>query len=347
MIDTENLERLIKEIFVDSYRVVSFQGRTWDFTPFTAEDVKREVEEEVEKEYRARVPHRQETIDCLDKLSTAMKDAGGITREIYGKYHTALNDIARTLTQTNTRISGGRYDLAKDDERSAEVTSFRNLEDGDYGEIGHNFSYHNIFGNGGEGTLFQREYDETNYLTQFRIFHQLHRASLRVATVHLDALQGRIEDLLREKDKGKAKIDLTLPYDADRFAYEKLLEFNEAFGKYVRLNVLSITADGKYQRPVLIAEFEDPHAKVAEDFIALNLEGERINPYYAGIRTSLWNHDDALDFYDRLGLDKDCPQQERLDNTDDTISTYALMPNPISPFFLSLLKQYIIQKSLE
>jgi len=121
MINVNKLERLVKEIFVDSFKKVSFQQRNWDISMFNVERVRKQIEAEIEKEYKERVPYPDYVMSSLDELSTSIREAGGITRQIYETHHSTLNTIARTLTKTNIRISGGYYDLAEEDSKSVEL----------------------------------------------------------------------------------------------------------------------------------------------------------------------------------------------------------------------------------
>jgi len=165
--------------------------------------------------------------------------------------------------------------------------------------------------------------------------------------VDLGSLQERIDELITERDKGREKVDLDLPYDADTFAYEKLVEFNDAFGDYVTLNVFSI--GGYYPRPMLVAEFKDHHSKVAQDFMDLQEQhGIPLTIYKRDQWTTLRKKGDdtPLDFSDRNELDG-YPQENRLDNTSDSVSTYLPIGNDVPGFFLPMLKSYVLHKSEE
>jgi hypothetical protein len=350
MIDETELERLVNEIFVDSFKVVEFQKRKWNISPFNVDKVRSEVELEITKEYNERVPHTDRIMNDLDQLSVSIRMVGGITREIYETHHFALNAIARTLTDTDRRIAGGIYNLAEDDERSGEINDrFKGMGDREYGESTH---CPNIFGNAGEGTLFQRDYSESDMLTTFRIFHQMHRAmhraNLRVATVDLDQLQNRVGELVREREKGREVVNLDLPYDTDTFAYEKVIEFNRAFSDYVTLNVFSI--GGRRPRPILVVEFKDPHSKVAQDFMDLqDQHGVPLEVYKREQSTTLRKKGDytPLDFYDREEIDGGSPQELKLDSTSDSVSTYLVLGNRVPEFFIPMLKSYIQHGAIE
>ncbi len=347
MINENDLDQLVKEIFVDSFKRISFGDRYWDISPFNVEKVKKELVPIIDKEYKNRVPHCNEILNTLDQLSSAITEAGRITKEIYEKHHFALNNIARVQTHTDIKISGGYYHLEDEDQKSREIgASHTILLDGEYGEMTGKYGYYpNIFGDAGEGTLFQREYDGTGVLTKFRIFHQLHRNSLKIATINLDTLQTRIVDLIKERNEGKRKVDLSLPYDANTFAYEKLTEFNQAFGDYITLNVFSIS--GSFSKPILVAEFKEDHSSAAQTFIDLQEQhGISLNIYPKDNFTTVGKDRDyqPLDFDDRVQIDRDYPQKYRLDNTHDSILTYLILSKP--PTFLPpLLKAYILHKS--
>ena len=347
MRDETILEQLIEDIFVKSFRRVSFGERYWDISPFNVEHVRKELDPLIEKEYRERVPHPEDVLVSLDDISAAIKRDGGITQGTYNAHHFALNGIARTLTGTNTRISGGLYSLEEDDQRSREIgCAHSSLADGEYGEMTRYFNDINIFGNNGEGTLFQRKYDDGDFLTTFRIFHQFHRASLKVATVDLTKLQERVNELIKERDVGRRVVDLSLPYDAETFVYEKIVKFNELFGDSIRLNVFSVS--GYSPNPLFVVEFKEHHLAVAERLIDLQWEhGISLTTFKRDEWTTLRKEGDyrPLDFGDRKVIDSCYSENLRLDKTSDAVQSYLIIGNSIPEFFPPMIKSYILSRS--
>lgn len=263
---TDNLDQLVEEIFVKSFRTIIVDGKDYHLNPFNVEKIRQEIEKN-----KKSLPN----YDSLDELSAQIKQEGGITRQTYETYHSTINAIARTITKTDFKNSGGYYDLDEEDSRSREISDqFKRLATGDYGEITSRpgATAPNIFGNDGEGTLFQRKYDLSGVLTKFRIFHQPHRNSLLVADVDLSLLQKKIDDLIRKKETEKQQQEelnaaLTLLYDADTFAYDLIQQFNEQFGAYARINVLDINTP--YRDPGVIIEFDKSHQEVAQRVVDL------------------------------------------------------------------------------
>ncbi len=334
-----NLDILIQEIFVDSFRTFFFQDRLWHLSPFNATKIKREINVEVEKVRKKQVPYSTDVLGVLDNLSREIKQAGGITRGIYEQYGFALNAIARELTDTNRSIPGARYFIPDEDRKSAEISEkFRSIPDGEYGECAGSYSYTNIFdSNYKEGTLFQRDYEGDN-LTTFRIFHQMHRASLLVGTVDIKTLEEEVDKIIKVRDT-KIEIDTDLPYDEDTFAYEKIPEFNGAFGEALTLNVFSI--GNNYNHPIFIIEFKQSRAELAKIFSGFDVP---LSVYSDDVRLTLRKGariDSVLDFYDRAVIDRHEPQHFRLDTTDDKVQTYLILGNSVPDFFVPMLKSYI------
>lgn len=331
-----DLDTITQEIFVDSFKVVSFQNRTWYLSPFNADKVSKEVKVEVKKDYQKRVPYYDDSLSVLDDLSATIKETGKITKEIYDKYGSILNAIGRRLTSTSGSLYGKDIGPDNYDRESVEIgDEFRRMPDRESREsIGCPNIYHS---NSKEGTLFQRDYQRDS-LTQFRIFHQLHRANLIVKTVDIDLLVEEVDKIIKERD-AKTEPNLSLPYDEETFAYEKVEEFNEAFGEYVTLNICSI--GNNHNSPTFIVEFKQSRRELLEIFSNLDIP---LSIYSDDIRLTLRKEGELgnpLDFYDRSVIDRNEPQQFRLDTTNDDVQTYLLLRNKVPEFCVPLLKDYI------
>jgi hypothetical protein len=338
------LDTLVDEIFVNSFKKVSTPFGQKQISPLNYEIERERLDKSIERDYEKRVPYSAVVSAVLRKLSTAIKSANGITRDIYDEYDFALNVIAGSLSGTHKKADDGLYNVTDDDLESIEVDGrFNKLKDG---------GNHQEISWKTEATLFHRGYD-SDLLTSFRIFQQTqpHGSSkgyrfTNVATVDLGLLQERIHELADEK---REKVDLPdLPYDQDDFAYEKIPEFNDKFGEYVTLNVFDINDEGK-DTPKLVLEFKDPHSVVAQDFVNLGEDlGSSGTSQYSDVRSTgygiLFQLDDRSksdENYDNLGKYK---QHNRLDTTSDDISTYLDVSLTPAPAFPELLKGYIRSK---
>ena len=218
----ENLDRLLQIIFVDSYRKLEVRtegGGTRNFwiDTFTAEGKRKKIEKVVAKEYSERFPHTQNVASELPDILSAIKRDGAITRSTYEKFHASINAIARVMTSTAGVALGGSNTFEEDNEQSREVNRvYENMLDGqtpEHAEI-------NVLGGTREGAVFLRTYDVEDRLSTFRVFHQIHRASVKIATVELDGLVKQMEQLQQEVEVGPQKVELDFPYDGDTLAYE-------------------------------------------------------------------------------------------------------------------------------
>ena len=348
MVTMQGIDKIIDDIFIRSFKVITFCNYSRYVSPFNIKVVKDELLVHAENEYKNRVPYCDEIIQSLDFISTEIKKANGITKKLYESYHFAFNTIARRFTKIE--ISDETI-VERDNRDSREIETYlASFQDGFYNKNHHQYldsSAFKFFGRE-KGTFFEREYNGNGILTKFRIFNVPHPNIFQITSVDLNNLQEEIDKLIRERNSGKMNIDLELPYDSDCFAYEKLAEFNELFGNYAKLNVFSIS-----NHPTFFVEFNEDYLEIVNFFIKSQYEhGIPLKVYYRTDRKFITlrkdGEVDALDFHARdsfLNLDRECPQNFRLDKTSDEKNTYLLLGNSVPKFFAPMIKSYILSKN--
>lgn len=321
-----------RELF-DELFVQNITREKGDFvSPLNCDSISQKHSGEAQKEKK----QERELYNSLKVVKEAIERDSGISEETYETHKYAINSLSRDLTNQRWWGSALTHLCEAEDREGKSPTSeqiARFPEDGNFSENGHT----NIFDegyktSGFEGTLFQREFDESGILSFFRVFHQGHRDRLIVETANIQELTQRINSFVADFVDEVPKPDFGLTLGKDEYL-AKITEFNSQFGDIVSLEI---------ENNSVVAKFPENPQQLAERLVQ---NGQGLKSNMGTVTYTVMSGEPDYHYIDILLPDHLQRKNTKFDAEQHKDSPSIILPYLNPEFSKTLLELAILKKS--